>query len=247
MTKPKGYWSPGGVWTSLVCDHSYLTPGLALDCLRDTSIWVFGDSNGVRLYWQLESVTRCSTTQPGAWPHKAVCKNKGNNITLSFTPHEYPIYLGASWTTKLPYDGVVQHIDALPSNGKIIVIFHYYLHAMTSHLSFAELRLRSVTAACKRLLDRNPDVTIAFRGPHVSSFEWDINHTISGDSLGTFYVKIILNVFKDLMNRIIFLDVWDMTIALENSEFHPTDDVPKYMLNMLLSFRCNTTGYFRHR
>ncbi|XP_059158705.1 NXPE family member 4-like [Physella acuta] len=245
MTKPKGYWSPGEVWTSLLCDHSYLTPSLALDCLRDTSIWVFGDSNSLRLYWPLQDWTQCSATGNGAWPQKEVCKNKVNNITLTFTPHEYPLHLGASWVSMLRYDGVAQHIDAMPSNEKIIVIIHYYLHVLTSHLSFAELRLRSVTEACKRLLDRNPDATIAFRGPHVASLEYEINHTISGDSLGRFYFKIILKVFKDLMNRIIFLDGWDMTIALENSEFHPTENVPKFLINVLLSFRCNTTGYHR--
>ncbi|XP_059145983.1 NXPE family member 4-like [Physella acuta] len=245
MTKPKGYWSPNSVWTSLVCDHSYLTPSLALDCLRDTSIWVFGDSNGVRLYGQLRGWIQCSTTQSGAWPYREVCKNSGNNITLTFTPHEYPLYLGSEWTNTLPYDSVAQHIDAMPSNGKIIVVFHYFLHALTSHLSLAELRLRSVTEACKRLLDRNPDATIAFRGPHVASLEWDYNHTVSGDSLGEFYLKIILNVFKELMKRVVFLDGWDMTIALENSGFHPTDNVPKYLINTLLAFRCNSTGYFR--
>ncbi|XP_055892455.1 NXPE family member 1-like [Biomphalaria glabrata] len=243
LTTPGGFWDPNMNWMSLHCERPGMSSPWAMSCLKNTTILIIGDSNAVRLFRALSQITHCTGLSSSLWPKAGTCRNKDANIILSFTPHELPLYQHSSWTPKLNYKGVAEQISATPSVGKYIIIVHYYLHATPSHLSVVHSRIKSLAEAIRHLARRNPDVLFAFRGPHVTSFDWDINHTIGGDSLGTLYLQLIQETFQDLRDKIVYLDGWGMTIALENAEFHPTDRVPQEMIRTLLSFRCNETGY----
>uniref|UniRef100_A0A2C9M6Z6 NXPE C-terminal domain-containing protein n=1 Tax=Biomphalaria glabrata TaxID=6526 RepID=A0A2C9M6Z6_BIOGL len=243
LTTPGGFWDPNMNWTSLHCERPGMSSPWAMSCLKNTTILIIGDSNAVRLFRALSQITHCTGLSSSLWPKAGTCRNKDANIILSFTPHELPLYQHSSWTPKLNYKGVAEQISATPSVGKYIIIVHYYLHATPSHLSVVHSRIKSLAESIRHLARRNPDVLFAFRGPHVTSFDWDINHTIGGDSLGTLYLQLIQETFQDLRDKIVYLDGWGMTIALENAEFHPTDRVPQEMIRTLLSFRCNETGY----
>ncbi|CAL1532345.1 unnamed protein product [Lymnaea stagnalis] len=240
--RPQGYWSPDNKWASLVCKRQGWNLYWTASCLQNTTIHVIGDSNGVRLYSHLRSASQCVTTQPGGWPDQEVCTNFKKGITVVFTPHEYPLYLGLPWKHKLLYGGVAKQIDAMPSKGRVVVIVHYFLHVMVSHLAVTRVRLIALRDAIDRLLKRNPDAMAAFRGPHVSSFEWDYNHTIGGDVLGMIYLSMLKEIFSTLKDKVVFLDGWDMTSSIENSAFHPTTNVPHEMIRTLLSFRCTENG-----
>ncbi|KAK6982035.1 NXPE family member 4-like isoform X1 [Biomphalaria glabrata] len=243
LTTPGGFWEPNMKWTSLQCERPPLSSPWAMSCLKNTTIMIFGDSNAVRVFNVLSQVTHCTGLSSSLWPKAGTCRNKDANIILSFTPHELPLYQHASWTPKLNYKGVAEQIYTTPSVGKYIIIVHYYLHATPSHLSVVHSRIKSLAESIRHLARRNPDVLFAFRGPHVTSFDWDINHTTGGDSLGKFYLQLIQETFQDLRDKIVYLDGWGMTLAIENAEFHPTDRVPQEMIRTLLSFRCNETGY----
>uniref|UniRef100_A0A2C9L517 NXPE C-terminal domain-containing protein n=1 Tax=Biomphalaria glabrata TaxID=6526 RepID=A0A2C9L517_BIOGL len=243
LTTPGGFWETNMKWTSLQCERPSMSSPWAMSCLKNTTIMIFGDSNAVRVFNVLSQVTHCTGLSSSLWPKAGTCRNKDANIILSFTPHELPLYQHASWTPKLSYKGVAEQVYATPSVGKYIIIVHYYLHATPSHLSVVHSRIKSLAESIRHLARRNPDVLFAFRGPHVTSFDWDINHTIGGDSLGQFYLQLIQETFQDLRDKIVYLDGWRMTLALENAEFHPTDRVPQEMIRTLLSFRCNETGY----
>ncbi|CAL1532346.1 unnamed protein product, partial [Lymnaea stagnalis] len=238
--RPNGYWSTGLVWKSLQCQRPQLTPQWTHRCLRDTRIYTIGDSNAVRLYASLKAVIPCNVTEPGAWPHREVCRNDQLNVTMSFTPHEYPIICFPFNRTS--YGSVPQQIDAIPAAGKVLVVFHYFVHMMQSHLAVVHARLKSARRAIESLLKRNPDAFVAIRGPHVSSYDWVANHATGADNLGTFYLGIIQEEFRDLSDRVLFLDGWGMTLALENAFLHPVDQVPKEMIRTLLAFHCNDAG-----
>lgn len=209
-----------------------------MSCLRNSSVWVFGDSNGLRFSESISSLTKVEYT-PVSWPYQFKKRDKLNGITFTFTPPEYPIYLGQVWRPRLPYGGVAKQIDEIPSNGTHFLVIHYFYHIVPSHLSIAYLRLKAVRDAIQRLINRNPNVVVGIRGPHVSSVEFDYNHAVGGDNLGVYFLEMIQHIFADLKHKVIFLDGWQMTVALENDWIHPNNIVPYQLARTLLAFKCS--------
>ena len=216
-------------------------------CLAHTTVMVFGDSNGVRLKQTFESLLQtddCSCKHCIHGPHGLHwnvhhrCPNKDIGSLLTFDPHEYHLYLSGSFWPLYSGGSIPSHIDTLPTTGRYIVIVHYFLHVLGAHLSVVHNRLLALKAACLRLWRRNPGVVVAFRGPHVMHVGWKVNHSLGGYVQGSLYYKLIMDVFLDVRDKVIFLDGWDMAAALENGVIHPTDNVPGGMANLLLSFIC---------
>jgi len=201
-------------------------------------VMIFGDSNGYALLGVLRGMGRCSGGSP-VWTVKTVCSNKAMNFKVIFTPHEYHLYLKRVFSPVARYGGVPFQIDALPSTGRYVVIVHYYLHIMGAHLSVAHDRLLALKEAVRRLLSRNPQAGVGFRGPHTISTEWSINHSMGGDVQALFYLPIVREVFRDIRHQVIFLDGWEMTTAIENERIHPNFCVPRSMVQVLMSFICD--------
>ena len=237
-TRPQGFWNSQGLWKSLRCQTSSFPKHFFMECLRDSQIYVIGDSNANRMYFYLVGRTFSKGTLNGQWPGAAESENKAWNISIKFWPHDYPLFMGQRWQPLLRYGSVEQIIDAVPSAGRQLIILHYFLHLAPFHLSVARSRVEAAAKAISRLLKRNPMAHVAFRGPHVTSREWDINHSIGGDTLGKQYLNIISSAFEEIKDRVVFLDGWEMTTALENSEFHPDNRVPYEMVLTFLSFLC---------
>ncbi|CAG5114477.1 unnamed protein product, partial [Candidula unifasciata] len=236
--RPRGYWTPGNYWQSLVCERPNITADWTVSCLRNSTVWIFGDSNGWALINTLSNLTEVENNS-GSWPYQFIRRDKINGITFRFTPIEYPVYLGQVWRPRLPYGGVAKQIDEISSNGTHFLVIHYYMHLAPSHLNIAYLRLTAVRDAIQRLLARNPNVVVGIRGPHVSSFEFNFNHAVGGDNLGTYLLEMIRHVFVDLRHKVIFLDGWEKTIALANSWYHPDEMVPLDLARTLLTFKCS--------
>ncbi|KAH9504898.1 hypothetical protein Btru_060960 [Bulinus truncatus] len=240
---PGGFWGPNLTWSSLQCARPEVTVDWARSCLRDTTVWVFGDSNGVRLFNAVKKYTNCSKMTHGIWPLSGNCTLEKHNITIVFTPHELPLYQKFEWTPRLGYRSVAEYIKMTPSAGKHIFIIHYYLHVTPSHLAVLHARLLSLSDAVRQLVARNPDAFFVIRGPHAISLDYNGNHAIGGDNLGPFYVRLLRETFRDLQDKIIYLDGWGMTVSMENARNHPDDRVPEEMIRTVLAFRCNETGY----
>lgn len=215
-----------------------MTAEWAVSCLRNSSVWVFGDSNGYRFIAALVALTKAEKT-PANWHNQFIKRDKLNGITFTFTALEYPLYLGYSWASRLFYGGVAKQIDNIPSNGTHFLVIHYYYHIVPSHLNIAYFRLTALRDAIQRLINRNPDVVVGIRGPHVSSIEYDFNHTVGGDNLGAYFLEMLQHVFADLKNKVIFLDGWEMTLAMENPWLHPDNAIPNELVRTLLAFSCS--------
>ncbi|CAG5114478.1 unnamed protein product, partial [Candidula unifasciata] len=235
--QPQGYWTSNN-WQSLICERPKMTAAWTISCLKNSSVWVFGDSNGVRLVGVTSALTQAEK-RTETWPEQFIKTDQQNGIHFIFTPLEYPVYLGQAWRRRLPYGGVAKQIDQIPSNGTHLLMIHYYLHITPSHLNIAYLRLTAVRDAIQRLLARNPNVVVGIRGPHVSSVELNFNHAVGGDNLGRYLLAMTRHVFVDLMHKVILLDGWEMTVALENSWYHPVNTVPAELVRTLLAFKCS--------
>ncbi|XP_059144728.1 NXPE family member 3-like [Physella acuta] len=235
QTTPKGFWSPGHVWSSLVCkDPGVINSSWTLNCLRDSSVWIFGDSNARETYNYLLNLTQCEHVQGGYqyWGH---CFQPMYSLSINVNSHEGPKYTHA-WSSD--YFTVPSFIQKLPKNQKHILIIQYYLHYTAAHLAVLSLRMKSLRAAIEKLLEENPNVLIGLRGPHISTWQYNENHAIGGDALGQQYMEIIRERFKGLEDKVVLLDLWEMTIGIENADFHPPAFVNREMIKFLLSFQC---------
>ncbi|XP_059144724.1 NXPE family member 2-like [Physella acuta] len=233
---PKGIWTPGNIWKSLVCkDVGVINTDWTLNCLRNTSVWIFGDSNARFTYDMILALTKCNKTE-GGYPLRGTCIKPETGLTINVFCHEGPVY---TYSQRSDNFTVPNFIQKLPKNQKHILIIQYYLHYTASHLAVLSLRMKSLRAAIEKLLEENPIVLIGLRGPHIASLYYNYNHAVGGDPLGPQYIHIIRDRFKGLEDKIVFLDLWEMSIGIENFDYHPPQYANLEMFKFLLSFQCN--------
>ncbi|XP_059159230.1 NXPE family member 3-like [Physella acuta] len=235
QTTPKGFWSPGNVWSSLVCqDPGVVNSSWFLNCMRNTSVWFFGDSNARMPYLNLLEITKCDNVT-GGYPLWTSCYLPEYGTSIHLNTHEGPIHIHFP---RQEFFTIPKFILTLPKNKKHVLVIHYYLHLIISHLSVLLLRMKSLRIAIEEMLRTNPNVLVGLRGPHVSSWELDHNHAVGGDPLGPQFLEIIREQFRGLEDKVVFLDMWEMSIGIENFDYHPPQYANREMMKFLLSFQC---------
>ncbi|XP_059154469.1 NXPE family member 2-like [Physella acuta] len=236
MSRPKGFWSPGLVWNSLVCKQKQdVTREWAQQCLQNTTVWIIGDSNGNRTYTGFLNITGCNDTS-GGWPRSSRCQIKNLGFKINAMSHEKPQF--ANLMRAHHIGSVPDVIDNITSTGKHIVFVHYYLHYIPAHMSVLYLRMKALREAVERLLKRNPNVLCVVRGPHITTVDWSANHAVGGDTLAPRFVDVIKDRFRGLEHKVLYLDGWDMTVSIENAKFHPPIELTRETVNTILSYIC---------
>ncbi|XP_059147842.1 NXPE family member 1-like [Physella acuta] len=236
MSRPKGFWSPGLVWVSLVCKQKQdVTRQWAQQCLQNMTVWIIGDSNGNRTYTGFLNITGCNDTS-GGWPRSSTCQIKSLGFKINAMSHEKPQFANLMRAHHL--GSVPDVIDNITSTGKHIIFVHYYLHYIPAHMSVLYLRMKALREAIERLLKRNPNVLCVVRGPHIATVDWSANHAVGGDTLAPRFVDVIKDRFKGLEHKVLYLDGWDMTVSIENEKFHPPIELTRETVNTILSYIC---------
>ena len=59
-----------------------------------------------------------------------------------------------------------------------------------------------------------------------------------GDMPAPIYTRIIKRELKGLYDKVYFLQPWDMTVAIQNSGFHPPPMVNEALADMVLTYIC---------
>lgn len=214
-----------------MCQQPTATDEWLHGCLKESTVWIYGDSNAKQIYNALlrRIPTKC---------RRDFCFNESNRINITYVLHEWPVY--SNKTRKIPPKyGLPHFVDMIPETGRHFAIFHYFLHTSRAHPSSLYLRLRAMKQQITKLLYKNPNIQVAVRGPHISALQVLRNHILSGDILGTFAKALYHRTFADLKDRIIFLDGWDMSIAAENTEYHPMPQVAEELVRTFLAFKCS--------
>ncbi|GFR96705.1 NXPE family member 2 [Elysia marginata] len=241
--RPTGYWlNAEKTWISLICKEPIVTETWMRACLKDSSVWIIGDSNGVRLYYKVADATGLKRLDYGPMPFFDVLaqSNRQGNVKVHFSPHEHPLYVTKLWKQlDVSFMGVPDKIDAIPSKGRQFLIIHYFLHVTTMHLGLAHARLLAARDPILRLLARNPQAVVGIRGPHTVSLNADYDLAIGGDTLARHLIDIIREVFEDLQERVLFLDGWETSLSLESAGIHPMGPVAEEMTRKFFSFACD--------
>ncbi|CAG5122736.1 unnamed protein product [Candidula unifasciata] len=112
-------------------------------------------------------------------------------------------------------------IDAISSRGHYLIILNHYYHLTPFHII--------------RLFKRNPNVQVVLQGPHIAWNGWK-DHYVAGDMLATAILDLQQEIFHDVKDKVMFISPWDMTVATENLDYHPSTN--DNIFDMICGFMC---------
>ena len=224
-----------GVWFPSTCTRA--PP--SRECLRNTRVISLGDSNIRASHQYLCKHTGSQHVQRQLWKawHKPLsCVNHSLNFSSVWYPHGNPFMSSSTaWAELGSLVPSAHAIDDIPSTGRTLVLLHHFLHLTTAHMTAVEGMHSAIKDALVRLVSRNPDVQIVIRGPHTAYEGWATHYT-AGDMFADHIEDMLVDVYKELRDRVVYFRPVEMTIATENMEFHP--GVQKQIHDSMLDFIC---------
>ncbi|XP_046567784.1 NXPE family member 3-like [Haliotis rubra] len=199
---------------------------------------MFGDST-VRqwffhLFNKLELKFSTQIWNATKWHRRSAAYKKAYNYELIWTRHGLPIYFGE--INRGETRPVFVSLDGIPPGSNDILLIHLYAHFQYHHPKVFRTNIRRTVRSLKELLARSPNVSVAIKGPHYFSFR---DRKTLGGMWGPIYNHILKEEFKELYQKVWFLDVWDMTVAQESRDVHPSSSIVKSMVNMFVDFVCS--------
>ena len=170
-----------------------------------------------------------------AWQKYAYADHKRLNVSVTWAPHELPMYGGKTSVKNIR--SVANRLNSVPAGSKGIVLLHWYLH--TARVGPATYREHVVNArdAVSKLIKRAPEVSVFIKGPHAHLFK---RNTSPHDYVRRFNEQILYEEFYELRDHVTFLDQWDITVSSENPWVHPSRSNNLMMVHHLLSHVCSS-------
>ncbi|XP_067668088.1 NXPE family member 3-like [Haliotis asinina] len=243
LSNPAGFFF-NSTWRPLSCFNN-ITVKHFDRCLANRTLRMFGDSTVRQFFivlfkyqnltWRIgPKGTESNFIPTSKWYSYSEAYSKRFNYTVSWSPHGLPMSFENANRTEIRPCFV--HLDEIPSGSRDIVLINLYAHFQLFPVHMFKTRMRLIRLAIERLLLRSPDIKIAIKGSH-----YFIKHS-TGNTLGGLwgpvYDKIIKQEFVALYDRVVFLDLWDMLVSVENSDIHPPEQFIKTMLRTLFGYVC---------
>ncbi|XP_033732951.1 NXPE family member 3-like [Pecten maximus] len=239
-TNPTGFFYDGK-WRSLICKPALSwTYDSYAKCLKNRPVLMTGDSTTRNWYVPLAALLKLRIfvgrheIKDKAWHKFAEAENKGKSLSMYWSPHEIPFY---SWEqNKNNFRSVASRIDDLPGNKSAIIILHWYGHLTRTTPKQYRDHVTSAKHAVVRHLKRSPHSNIFIKGPHSFTYNYFLEPF---DYISRVYRQILYEEFKDLQDKVYFIDQWDATVGMENLDIHPKASLNPIMANFVFSFICD--------
>lgn len=178
-----------------------------------------------------------SVSQPVNKHRSAVCYNSNFNLTVTLDLHSLPFC-----TTKTPHQSFqpfTSRMDTISANEKVIIVLHIFAHLLNYHSHVYLESVREMKSAVVKLLGRNEHAFVVVKGPHSYSFSKSTDHVIwMPDAYAQPYDQFLREEFKDLHDRVVYINALDITIATEQWFIHPENFVVKELVARVLDFFC---------
>ncbi|XP_046353340.2 NXPE family member 4-like [Haliotis rufescens] len=223
-------------WVPAACKVTIDTVDHYEGCLRNRRLLIYGDSTTRQWFVHFRKLLKLKMAsqmfedgQP--WHKPCLAVNTFHNYSVFWGPHELPFYGGPNRGFNRP---TYVYLDELPNHSRDIVIIHYYLHFVSFHPSVFTRHIRRLYQSVESLVSRAPNVTVAIKGPHAMQ---DLPGRLD-DYWGPVYDNIIRETFRPIMDKVLYLDYWDMTVASENESLHPNDTIVSNMVHYMLNMAC---------
>ena len=163
----------------------------------------------------------------------------GPNSSLVFIPHSKPFNVGTHAGKDLRNHSLSEAIAMLlrHSHANNVVVVHYYVHNSFYPLHMYRMRVQYARTVIEKALDTHPEMKVIIRGPHVI-YRGKQHHAQFGDNFGPQYTQIWKEEFRELYHKVWFLDLWDLSIAMENMTSHPPQNIVLQMIRALFGYFC---------
>ena len=203
-------------------------------CLENRRIQIIGDSTSRQWLFVLEKMMKYVTTDKFRNHRPIVTVNKKLNSTIFWYTHGYPFL----HPTKANNRGFSKpphvYLDKLPKGCNNFIIINLYLHFIVYTPDVLQRQAHALVKSIHKLLERSPNVTIAFKGFH--AFQDGL--LFFDDYWASVQEVIIRREFASLRDKVIYFDCWDMTVSVENKDFHNSYAVDTEMVHSLLNLMC---------
>ena len=236
---PSGY-TKDGVWTPINCETSSFKGRREdyVSCLRNFPLIVTGDSNTKLFVKFIRHVLRRpeSTRQfymSEKWDDKYPFQMKKENITISWHAHELP-YFNLEMSDIQMFSPIANILDGISAN-KAIILIHYWLHISRVPISVFRNRVHNLIQPIKNLLERSPEIKVAIKGPHSMTFYEELSPL---DYLQDIHFRVWKHELGDLIDRVIYIDQWDMTLGYSNIHHHPPFHILSEQVRVFMSYVC---------
>ena len=113
---------------------------------------------------------------------------------------------------------------------KLVIVVHMFSHLKHYRSEIFQERMNAISSSVGRLLVRNKNVRVLVKGPHTYFNTFAYKYYM--------YRAIIKDAFKDLYDRVVFMEQGDMTLAKHNRYSHPDIDTVREAVRQLLGFIC---------
>lgn len=215
-------------------------------CLRNKVLIMLGDST-VRQYVQffLKSVLNLETKigrgltfGPNFTAYHGHNTFVNYGITVIYRKQAMPLHFSGH---NIPISNILsfsQILDSFATNNmpgsSIILLLNYHTHFSAFPPERYRGRLEQLAKAIKRFLEKKPLAKVFFKGPSVcisNSKWWDTR-------ISLLFEEILKEVFAEIMDRVVYLNVWDIAVAHNVQDVHPQGNALMSQLQQFMSFIC---------
>ncbi|XP_046368278.2 NXPE family member 3-like [Haliotis rufescens] len=222
-------------WYSMACSVKIDEHSLR-KCLSNRRLHILGDST-VRqffsnLYERLNMTMVTEKWTVRTWHRYTESQNRDMKFTMSWAPHELPLYYNGNRASARP---LYVNIDDIPSGSNDIVIIHIYVHFRFHHPSVFRESIRRAAQATRRLMRRSPRAVVGIKGTHYFRFSKDEIDA----GFGLVYDAIIREEFSDMFSRVILINEWDLILASDILVLHPPAWLVKLLVDSFLGYACS--------
>ena len=221
-------------WRHLHCqgpiEESYRT------CLNEKNVILTGDSTTRAWFLYLMQKFDCKLkTQKWTgpkWYKRSICESTTNNLRLEWVPHAMPFFGHYAFSDIHSISNVLEDID---NTTETVVLIHMYYHLVGYHHSVFKERMQIISKGVDKLITKNKKVTVLIKGPSTCKHQ---DSEYVNDYFGYIYNDIIHETFRGMYDKIVFLDMQDMTIAKKTPGIHPPADEVREAVHQMLNYVC---------
>ena len=212
-------------------------------CLRNTTLLISGDSTTRAwykfLYYYFNCVPITEQWTDVKWKRTSICHVPALKFTLKWVPHAQPCFIGdIKVKDKYEIYSIPRDMEEIDSETRIFFVIHVHMHIVEYHPSVFRERMRRISNSAKRLLERNKHAQILIKAPHTFLHQSLGTSKRLNDYFGYMFRDIMYEEFRDLRDKVVYMDQKCMTISTGNKKPHPPPNIVSQTIFQMFAYVC---------
>ncbi|XP_060573570.1 NXPE family member 3-like [Ruditapes philippinarum] len=230
-----------GKWIMTHCKGRNIFIG---QCLRNTIIYLWGDSTSLQWLAHLKSsnlALGCTIKRISGerWHTRYETYCLKYNLWIIYIPHNIPAVAGGVSNMSSYFSKPLsEQVKDFKNTSKRVVILHIYSHLQIERIQFFIANVIAMRFYLEKL-ERMSQTQILIKLPHMHRDDgidgWVIRQP---DYIGLLYESVIRKVFTGMHHSVIALHNKDITIATKSMKLHPEHFVVSAMVEQFLYYVC---------